>query len=518
MNTSTERFIEIVSGHTVLGQPVCPASIYMECAVMAVQLSFGSTENQALWFEDLTFDTPIGIDRRRKCSLTLERKDDQLAWSFFIRSLAGKDLQSRSILHAKGKVGFTKSPQFQRYHMLIQTRMEEFEKNQHTESLKSMRAYKLFSHIVGYAPFMKGLSLITLGEYEATARIEVPNAHLKAGESTAINICDAISLDNFLQVLGLLINSSDHCGADEAFLATSIGSFSMALDCDFSRCRSWKLYTMFSLVGGVKARGDIYVFQSDGKMALSITGAQFTKIPIRTLEKMVVSANQQTSPKLDPEYFSKPDGEPSSFDSQSSEGSGISSAFESGIQTSVSANYETVSGDDQTINRVRTLIASYAGVSEDKLVREASLAELGVDSLAAFELAEEIESEFSKQVDGGHLITMTLGEVCEIIAPTTEPKATKETSRAPYATIAPTQTAVTPKQDSFEGMNQPLSPRMSLPSHYKLRKTCKIETIAYKVVDDLQILSDIYYPDQRQPKPMPIGDALQYHEHLLFTS
>ena len=359
--------------------------------------------------------------------------------------------------------------------------MGDFEKKQHIDCFRGERVYKLFSRVVQYAPFMRSLSLVTLGEYEATARIEVPNAHLKVCESTTTIVCDAISLDSFLQALDLLLNSSDHCGGDEAFLATCIGSFSMALNCDFSRCKSWKLYTMFSLVGGVKARGDVYVFHSDGTMALSIIDAQFTKIPNRTLERILVTANHQPSLKTSQENFSRADGAHSSFGSQSPEGSDISSALDTGSQSSVSADYPNVSGDDESTSKIKTLIASYAGVSKDKLVREASLAELGVDSLASHELAMEIASEFPMEVDGGHLVSMTLGKLCEMIAPAKEPKATKETSGVPNVPRSPTQTAMTQERD----LNEPISSDMSLPSHYTLRKTCKIQTIAYKVVGEL---------------------------------
>ena len=408
VNTSTERFVKIVSGHTVLGQPVCPASLYMECAIMAIQLSFGSIENQALWFEDLTFDTPLGIDPQRKCSLTLKREEGQLAWTFSVQSLDGKNPKSRSTLHAGGKVGFTSLPHSHQYHelaqsRLVQSRMGDFEKKQHTDCFRGERAYKLFSRVVQYAPLMRGLSLVTLGEYEATARIEVPNAHLKASESTATIVCDAVSLDSFVQVLGLLLNSSDHCGGDEAFLATRIGSFSMAHNCDFGSCRSWKIYTMFSLVDGVKARGDVYVFHSDGTMALSIMDVQFTKIPNRTLERILVTGNQQPSPKASQGNFSKAEGTRSSSSSESSEGSGISSALDTQSQSSVSADYPNVSGDDENISKVKTLIASYAGVSEDKLVGEASLAELGVDSLASHELAQEMHRSFLWNLTGDSL-------------------------------------------------------------------------------------------------------------------
>lgn len=370
--------------------------------------------------------------------------------------------------------------------------MEGFEKKQHTECFRGQRAYRLFSRVFQYAPFMRSLSSVTLGEYEATATIEVPNTHLKASESIATSLCDAVSLGSFLQALVLLINSSDHCGDDETFLATGIESFSMALNCNLSRCRSWKLYTMFSLIGGVKARGDVYIFHSDGRMVLSITGTQFTKIPNRTPDRILVPADQPVFPKTSLENFSKTDGAHSSFGSQSPEGSGISSALDTASQSSVSADYPNGSRDDENISKIKTLITSYAGASEDKLVREESLAELGVDSLAAFELAQEIASEFSIEVDGGNLISMILGELCEMIAPAKGPKPTNETSGFPDFPTLRTQTAVTQERD----LNEPISPHMSLPSHYTLRKTCKIQTIAYKVVGEFEILSDIYFPDQ----------------------
>lgn len=140
-------------------------------------------------------------------------------------------------------------------------------------------------------------------------------------------------------------------------------------------------------------------------MALSITDAQFTKISNRTPERILVPDNQPVFPKTSLENFSKADGAHSSFGSQSPEGSGISSALYTASQSSVSADYPNGSGDDESISKTKTLIASYAGASEDKLVREEPSAKLGVDSLATFELAQEIASEFSIEVDGGNLIS-----------------------------------------------------------------------------------------------------------------
>ena len=271
---------------------------------------------------------------------------------------------------------------------------------------------------------------------------------------------------------------------------------------------------MFSLVGGVKARGDVYIFLSDGTMALSIMDAQFSTIPNRTLERILVTANQKPSPRTSQENFSKADSAHSSFGSQSPEGSDISSALYTGSQSSVSVDYLNASGDDENISKIKTLIAFYAGVSDDNLIRETSLAELDVDSLASYELAQEITSEFSAEIDGGHLISMTLGEICAMAAPAKEPKATKETSGVPNVPTSPTRTAVTQERD----LNEPISSRMSLRSHYTLRKTSKIQTIAYKVVGEFEILADIYYPNQRPAEPMPIDNALSSLDWAGLTS
>ena len=108
------------------------------------------------------------------------------------------------------------------------------------------------------------------------------------------------------------------------------------------------------------------------------------------------------------------------------------------------------------------------------------------------------------EFDGGQLVSLTLDEICKMIAPVKASRATKEASGAPNVPTSPTQIAVTQEHD----LNEYTSSDMSLPSHYILRKTCKIQTVAYKAVGELEILSDIYYPNQRRAEPMPIGNAL----------
>ena len=416
INLSNNRFNEIVSGHAVLGRPLCPASMYMECAVMAAQLAVGTVENQALWFEDLNFEAPLGVGKDRKGVISLERDGQMLAWSFVARSAAEANSKTRYTSHAKGKFGFTKDSHFQRYQRLVSNRMGQFMDDQNAESLRKKRAYGLFSRIVSYASLLRGINFITMGKFEAVANIEVPAPDKTASESTATKLCDAISLDTFIQVVGLLINSSDQCGSDEAFLATGIGSFSMSLDCDFNICRSWTVYAMFTTISEGKSSGDVYVFTPEDKMTVAIVGVQFTKLPLAKVEKMLDGPNQK-APQPERPKAALNKSPPHRPELQSPTDSSEYLLLDSGSQTSLEDDPNDFESNDSPLDKLKTLIASYVGLSEEDLVAEASMAELGVDSLAATELADELDSQLATQIDGGDLVGMSFGELCETVAP-----------------------------------------------------------------------------------------------------
>ena len=218
MNTQARRYTDIVSGHAVVNRPLCPAAMYMECAIMAAQLSRGPFEGQAPWFENLTFEAPLGVDSERDTSVVVKKNDSNQRWSFTASSVNKADPKRKPVLHAKGDFGFTPTTQLHRYQRLVTDRMRHLEQGE-TETLRAKRAYGLFSRIVRYAELLKGISSITLGSLEASAIIDVPSG-ASTQDSLATGLCDCIALDAFIQVAGLLINSSEHCAEDEVFVAT----------------------------------------------------------------------------------------------------------------------------------------------------------------------------------------------------------------------------------------------------------------------------------------------------------
>lgn len=437
MNTQAQRYIDIVSGHAVVNKPLCPAAMYMECALMAAQLAHGNLEGQAPWFENLTFEAPLGIDPDRDTTVVIKNDSSKQGMSFVVKSSSRADPKRKQALHAKGDFGFTSKTQLHRYERLVSDCMKHLQHSE-TETLKSKRAYGLFSRIVRYAELLKGISSITMGESEASAIIDIPpGASTKDSSVTAL--CDCVTFDAFIQVAGLLINSSDHCGGDEVFVATGVENFSMSLACNFDLCKAWIVYATFTPTGNGKAMGDVFILTREKVLVMVIMGVQFTKLPIARLEKLLDSATPKSSDtpavKLpQPAVIKSAIGSSDNSSSENSSDDGLRSPAES--NTTIDSEPESPA-DDGAVGKLKTLIASYVGIGEDAILDDATIAELGVDSLAATELADEITNEYSKEVDGGDLPIMTFGELCQLVAPKAVAKSKPKKSPAAVTGSAP---------------------------------------------------------------------------------
>lgn len=413
----TQRFTKIVSGHAVRQRPLCPASMYMECAAMGVQLLQGHIKAGTLRFLDLSFQAALGVDLAREASLTLEKTDDAQAWNFTIKSSSKTDSKSRVSTHAKGKIMLTAQPDFRTYERLITHRMNELESKPNTEKLMSNRAYGLFSQVVHYADFLHGISHITLDGAEAIANIDLPEeAQFGLEESTVTQYCDTIVIDTFIQVVGLLINSSTLVTSEEVFVATGVDDVSMSSACDFHSRKSWTVYTKFTRTGEGQAAGDVFVMTREGALAMIITGAQFTKLLISKLERFLDSANAKPSPGTAMGNKNLPQVPVKSSETTNTATSVGGTETPSDMDNSSRATTPEAT-DDGVAKSLRNIIATYTGLSSGEIAHDAEIGDLGVDSLAAVELAEELQTQFGKEINPEDLLLCSYGALSELLVP-----------------------------------------------------------------------------------------------------
>ena len=443
IHAQTDRFTKIVSGHAVRQRPLCPAAMYMESAAMAVQILCGETDS--LYFRDLAFQAPLGVDFGRDISLSLEQTQHR-SWKFIVQSTSKTDPKSKSVTHAKGEIGITDQPRLQTYERLISDSIEQVKISNSTEKLMSKRAYGLFSRVVHYADFLKGISSVYLNTTQAVAEVDVPSTDIGTEETTAIQTCDTIALDVFIQVVGLLINSCELVTKDEVFVATGVENTSASSICDLQNSKSWTVYTRFKVFSEDQAKGDIFILTRAGVLVMTITGVQFTKILISKLEKILDSANSSTpnmkildsaaavKQKL-PERGIVPS--PSTASSASSPAGPSTPSYDS--ETSVDSD------SDHRAGMLKDIICEYTGFPRSDIRDDLNIGDLGVDSLAAVELVEELHSKFEKEITPEDLVASNYGELTRLLGITS--------TRSPASSFAKNSSTIqiSPDRESTKG-------------------------------------------------------------------
>ena len=228
------RFTKILTGHAVLNRPLCPASLYLESVAIALKLRKAAEQLRPLRFVDTNFQAPLGSDANRAVTLTLKSEPDVKGWTFIIKSSSKTDLDSKVLTHAKGRVTQFDRHEFDPYQRLIGGRVNELRERPEVDTFGCKRAYNLFSRVVRYAEFFQGISSIALGETEAVATITPPEESWPGlQENPAMQFCDSVVIDMFIQVVGLQINTGHLVNDEDVYVATGTDSLSISPSCDF---------------------------------------------------------------------------------------------------------------------------------------------------------------------------------------------------------------------------------------------------------------------------------------------
>lgn len=416
VNTGAERFTTLVSGHAVRGKPLCPASLYMECALMAVQLAGKDVQGKSLVFSNVSYSAPLGIDASRETFLSLDQPAAQGPWRFSLSSTALKKRDT----HATGNlsIGVQASPQNQLVERLVADRMKALKARQDVDTFSSMRAYSLFSRVVRYSAMFRGISNIVMDADQALATVNVPPCTAEPGQSTVTRSCETVVLDTFIQVLGLLVNSGTHVDDECVCVATGVESATISAAADFDAVREYTVYAMYNNASQGRFSGDVFVMaRGSGELVCSFAGVQFSQLPIVKLERLLEGANstavepatsqptpmrrgvfQPSNVEILPTYFV---------------------ADESAKDSCVTTSEETPSGDvrsaDAVCETLKNLISTYNSLPAASIQNDASMADLGIDSLAAVELSEDISSEFDITISSNDVLCGTVQDIVMLV-------------------------------------------------------------------------------------------------------
>ncbi|KAK8116964.1 uncharacterized protein PG998_005245 [Apiospora kogelbergensis] len=451
LHTDTQRYARIVQGHSVRGKPLCPASVYMEAAIMALTL-LGSPVRGGR----SPFGTPFSAGH-----------------------------------------------------------------------LATATAYQLFSRVVEYAGLMQGIVNITLGPREAVAKVRVPKTTFPASESTVMDFYDAITLDAFIQVLGLLVNHSngfESTETDDIYVASSIGKMELT-PVDFDTTQVWTAYAEYVRLDGKTTSGNVFVRSDKGDVMFSVTDVRFVRVSATAMERLLETANPTTNQT---DLTSQIHGGVVSGHTSHmlKETGGKPNLQRKDFDATLHACLEKASDTRNVESQLTTLVSSYTGVAVEDIQADATLCSMGLDSLASIELADEIEAELNFKMDTEDLGSESVRSLLAYLSASDD--GASSTFQSGSSTILTTPSfasddgeQINPLQDPQERTETPIKigkttvkwvrPKQKLESRYT------IEQHAYKEVDELEILADIYIPTEAHNRPRCVALMIHGGGHLTLS-
>ncbi|KAH6856210.1 polyketide synthase [Chaetomium sp. MPI-CAGE-AT-0009] len=446
IDASHDDFILCVSGHAVLGQSLCPASMYFELvirAAKAVQRGEGVTTVPRL--ENLRILSPLALKPDGRLYLSLipagEKGDGGSTWSFSLFSVPSTGAStlpspsSARTIHALGTVTFMEAgstavaSRFRFFRRLMgSSRCEQIALSPEANRISGNIIYRVFGRTVNYAPYYRGVQNVVAYKGEVVGDVVMPDSPRPEPHQPPLGVSNPLAVDNFLQVAGIHVNClTGEGGEDDVFVCTGIGevlwsdTFMRGPDggddgkpSSSPGVRAWKVYSNLDAKGKNAVVNDILVLDpTSGDVVLAMLNAEFIRVSMSSLHRVLSKLNGHSRSLPTP----PPEAEPVDV----AKGTTYPQDLPSGTLTL--APPSPVSNDGhipgpRLIDALRKLLSEVLGADLAEVQPTSSLADLGVDSLMITELASEIKKQFSVNISLNDLQELTdVQSLCRRLEP-----------------------------------------------------------------------------------------------------
>lgn len=412
----SRRYQDLVEGHTVVGSPTCPAAVYLELVSHAVLLLLDDqqmmTSTPEIMIKGLEIRAPLGLDTERSIKLILTKRTGE-AWNFEVASNKNSD---KSTSHSTGIISLRREGSgindeqdgnngWTRISNLL-------DKDTNTEALRGTMVYKMFGKVAKYSSAYRGLRYLVGKGSEGAGDIVMPSDNTDAMARTPNNrIADPVVIDNFMQVPGAFINflrPTNEDGDDSSIAYICTGMESVGPLNKLKGSGKYRAYTKIVREDSQEAILDVFAFDKESrKIIWRAKGLRFARVPRNSLAKILAGANLNmtlkeqlgSSPKLTIQ----------------------SPTIQNLDQTRISSLPKNSGGNSKDsidiFSIVQELLSKSLDIPADEVVREASLEELGIDSLISSEILAHIWDEFKTEVSINDFASATdVASLCSMIS------------------------------------------------------------------------------------------------------
>lgn len=414
VDPSVDEYKLLVKGHAVLAEPLCPAPLYAELAVRSAAALSDEADVGAPAIEGLEIKMPLGLDPTRFITLKLEASEDATgAWDFEVSSKAAKG-DVKTVSHATGRVRLVHNSsklqaEFARYQRLVGfNRFAELEADLDAEALKGSMIYRVFSSVVLYAPYYKGVRNVCAKDHHVAGTVRLPQHNLPALNDMVTN---PLAVDNFFQVAGLHVNSLNECAEGEVMVCTKIDSIHASPQFRSSGGKnSWRVYSSYTPSSDREAVNDVFVFDAETKQLVFIgIGARFTRTSIAGLSKILGRANSGTvvspattkAPLLLQNRAKAPPAlpiKPTPISSPITFSAPLRSPVVRTVPIRPKKTRKLSVPTRDVLQEVKVLLNKVSEVAVAEIKEDSTLDDLGIDSLMVMEVQSEVESTFQIEI------------------------------------------------------------------------------------------------------------------------
>ncbi len=302
----SDEWKALLEGHCVLQQPLCPAPLYAELVLQAAK-EVASIKNinctPFARLDGLEITTALGTSQDKLIKLILTQFDQagyryDFAFQAEERHASGS---TQASTHAVGKVEIISvddksvKSEFDRLGKLLRYQaIDEIAANPDREEVHGALVYRVFSRVVEYHDFYKGVRKIASNGGATVAQVSLPESRPSALKGL---LSDPVAIDNFLQVPGLYVNCLAPCPSDEVFICTHVDRVQVSPEVNESQSKRWEVFAVSTATSDKEYSNDVFVKDQDtGKLVFVAFGASFSRVRITSLAKVIARANTPEAP------------------------------------------------------------------------------------------------------------------------------------------------------------------------------------------------------------------------------
>ena len=417
----SKEWKKLVQGHAVLSQPLCPAPLYIELVLRAaidIAAAKGLPILSLPRVENLEIRAALGIAHDKAVTLILtDASSTRREWSFafYAKHRRFKSDSEPGSIHATGQV-YLLSPDDRNVAADLARTSRLLQYQQYNDILvrpdgnavQGSIVYQLFSRVVQYHNFYKGVQKIAAKENAVVAEVILP---ITQPDSVAGLCSSPVAVDNFLQVPGIFANCLAQCPPDEVFVCSKIDRIQMAAAFSATKCKIWKVIAISTSISEKEAHSDVFVIDSSREeLVMVVFGAHFSKVRITSLAKTLSRANDNSSAMTSASNSIDQGDITLSIPTASPALNGVGSqctpihvkTIPGPIAPSASASTNPPKSSQPQIHSVevplRELLGKITDVKAEDFQGDVTLEELGIDSLMTTEIVSEIDTVFGVSI------------------------------------------------------------------------------------------------------------------------